>query len=278
MYTDHAINIDIVKQIILSFNNTDKLNFRLVRAFIYLFQFWLEVKYRLDKRYVISNALSRLSIERSFLNENSKNIDFENYNISMKNFSTSDNNQAYRESLIIMFSIFRQQLLNDYVKKSAWRNFIKMLIDLKKRIQLKRTKTIFGNSSAFVSKSIEVVSIDISFVFDSVNIEFDKSITSKISASRKSSIEQSNSFKSRKIYIEIEFVLKNDFIYYLKENRHRFCISKTCETDIFRSIHDDNQHFDRHRCYQKIADIVYISRLFKKFRFYLNHCFDCQLN
>ena len=99
--------------------NIDKLNFRLIKAFIYFFQFRFKIRYRFDKRYVISNVLSRLSIERNFLNEKSKNVDFENYNISMKNLSTSDNHQTYRELLITMFSIFRQQLLNEYVKKST---------------------------------------------------------------------------------------------------------------------------------------------------------------
>ena len=118
VYIDHAVNIDIVKQIILSFSNIDKLNLRLIRASIYLFQFRFDVRYRFDKRHVISNALSRLLIERSFLNENSRNVDFESYNISIKDSSTDDNN-SYRELLVIMSSVFRQQLLNDYVKESV---------------------------------------------------------------------------------------------------------------------------------------------------------------
>ena len=147
-----------------------------------------------------------------------------------------------------------------------------MFSDLKKRIQLKKTKTAFKNSSVFVSKSTEVVSISTSF-------EFNRSITSKIFVNRRSSVDQSNNFsKFKKIYIDIEFALKNNLIYYLKKNRRRLCILKSCETDIFRLAHDDNQHFDRHRCYQRIADVLYISRLFKKLRFYLKHCFDCQLN
>ena len=88
-----------------------------MKAFIYLFQFRFDVRYRFNKRYVISNVLSRLLIERNFLNENNKNVNLENYNINIKNFSTNDK-KAYRKSLITMFSIFRQQLLNDYIKKS----------------------------------------------------------------------------------------------------------------------------------------------------------------
>ena len=124
-----------------------------------------------------------------------------------------------------------------------------MLIELKKKVQLKKTLLIEANY---------------------------RSITSNILINRRSSIEQSNNFKKlKKIYIDIEFALKNDFIYYLKKNRCRLCIFKLCEIDIFRLAHDDNQHFDRYRCYQKITNVLYISRLFKKFRFYLKHCFDC---
>jgi len=44
----------------LILSNINKLNLRLVRAFIYLSQFRLNVKYRFDKLHVIPNALSRL--------------------------------------------------------------------------------------------------------------------------------------------------------------------------------------------------------------------------
>ena len=181
VYTDHAANTGIAKQTTLSSSNTDKLNLRLVRASTYLFQFRLDVRYRPGKRHVIPDALSRLSVERSFLDEDSRNVDLESYNTSLEDSSAGDNN-SYRESLVIMSSAFRQQLLNDYVKKSAWRNLIKMLSGLKKRVQLKRTKTTFENSNAFVNKSTETVSVNTSS-------EFNRSITSKIFANRKSFVD-----------------------------------------------------------------------------------------
>ena len=42
--------------------------------------------------------------------------------------------------------------------------------------------------------------------------------------------------------------------------------------------YDENQHVDRHRFYQRIIDVFYVFRLFKKFRFYFEHCSKCQLN
>ena len=57
---DHTANISIVKQTTFANNNTDKLNFRLIRASIYLSQFRLNVKYRPGKKHVIPDVLSRL--------------------------------------------------------------------------------------------------------------------------------------------------------------------------------------------------------------------------
>ena len=45
VFTDHAVNIDIAKQITFLFNNTNKLNFRLMRISIYFFQFRFDVRY-----------------------------------------------------------------------------------------------------------------------------------------------------------------------------------------------------------------------------------------
>ena len=45
IFTNHAINAFITKQITLSFNNIDKLNFRLIKVSIYLFQFRFDIRY-----------------------------------------------------------------------------------------------------------------------------------------------------------------------------------------------------------------------------------------
>ena len=76
------------------FNNIDKLNFRLMRVFTYLFQFRLDICYRFGKRYVISNVLFKLSINRFFLNEK-KNLNLKNYYNDLKNFFVNNNNQHF---------------------------------------------------------------------------------------------------------------------------------------------------------------------------------------
>ena len=60
IFIDHAVNISIAGQTTLASNNIDKFNLRLVRAFIYLSQFRLNVKYRLGNKHIIPDALSRL--------------------------------------------------------------------------------------------------------------------------------------------------------------------------------------------------------------------------
>ena len=86
-----------------------------MRAFIYLFQFRLNIRYRFDKRHVISNVFFKLSTNKFFLNEN-ENLNLKNYHDDMKNFFVNDQH-AYNDAFINMFAIFRQQLIDDYVKK-----------------------------------------------------------------------------------------------------------------------------------------------------------------
>ena len=89
IFIDYTANLFIIQQIILFFNNTNKLNLRLIRAFIYLFQFRINVRYRFNKHHIISNVLFQLSIAKSFLNEN-ENLKLKNYHNNLKNSLLSD--------------------------------------------------------------------------------------------------------------------------------------------------------------------------------------------
>ena len=72
-------------------------------------------------------------------------------------------------------------------------------------------------------------------------------------------------------------MLKNDIIYHVNNTIRRSCIFNSIKREIFRFAHDDNHHFEIHRCYERIFDTLYISRLFKKIKKYVEHCFNCQL-
>ena len=59
---DHSAIFDILQQsLVTSTTSTMRLNLRLVRASQFLQQFKLNVYYKLDKEYIILNALSRLT-------------------------------------------------------------------------------------------------------------------------------------------------------------------------------------------------------------------------
>ncbi len=76
----------------------------------------------------------------------------------------------------------------------------------------------------------------------------------------------------------IEFSLKNDLIFHIKNEKKRLCISFSCERDIFKLAHDQNNHFDHHRVYFKLIDQIFILKLFRKIRLYIKHCSACELN
>ena len=120
IYIDHAINIFIIKQITLNSINIDKFNLRLIRIFIYFFQFRLNIKHKSNKNHVIFDALSRFffdnnRIDRQFNFENAINFDFFHENII--DSSNNSNIYVFHEFLIIMFDVFRKQILKSYVKK-----------------------------------------------------------------------------------------------------------------------------------------------------------------
>ena len=90
--------------------------------------------------------------------------------------------------------------------------------------------------------------------------------------------DEDENFISKKLKTKINFALKsNEIIYHVDSNARRLCISISMKHEIFQFAHDVNQHFDVHRCYERIASILYVSRLFKKIRKYIKHCSICQL-
>ena len=75
---------------------------------------------------------------------------------------------------------------------------------------------------------------------------------------------------------EIEFILKNNHVYFVFENiTSRFCISWFMKKIIFATTHDENHHCDFHRVYVRIFEFLYIRHLVKKFKKYIKHCKKC---
>ena len=93
----------------------------------------------------------------------------------------------------------------------------------------------------------------------------------------KKQIEKKTFETKKSSNIEINFILTNDFIYHVKNNK-RFCILASCEKAIFELTHDKNNHAEYHRIYQQLIITVFMFKLSKKIRQYVKHCSSCQLN
>ena len=151
VFIDYVVNSSIIRQITFSFNNTDKLNLRLVRVFTYFNQFRLNVKYQFEKLHIISNVLLKLSIalSSSFIDSHVNNFEvlninaffmrtvsalskqkifYENkleilnlniYHNELENPKIFDQIYIYQNILMIMSSKFKQRLIDEYVKKKS---------------------------------------------------------------------------------------------------------------------------------------------------------------
>ena len=109
----------------------------------------------------------------------------------------------------------------------------------------------------------------------SIIIENQFVVETSTSAAKKNSTKKKR--VSKKFRIDVNFELNNDFIYYVDEEIRRLCLFIAVEKKIFRLIHDENIHINIHRCFNRIIDIIYIFKLNKKIRRYIQYYFDCQL-
>ena len=130
-----------------------------------------------------------------------------------------------------------------------------MLQFLRKRIQKKNDQRVATKTvKTAATKIVKNNSDDVSEVSDDISI-------------------------LKKLRIEVDFELNsNDFMYNISIEVKRLCISLTVKQKVYRLIHDDAAHADIHRCYNRLAEILYISRLSRKLRRYIKHCSNCQLS
>ena len=92
-------------------------------------------------------------------------------------------------------------------------------------------------------------------------------------------IEKKIEYVFKKLWIDVDFELTFDeLIYNINTNVRRLCIFVVVKQKIYNLIHDNVVYVDIHRCYNRITNILYISRLIKKIRNYVKHCFNCQFN
>ena len=116
IYIDHDAVLDIAKQTSLTISFIDKLNLRLMRTSNYIQRFNLNIRHKLEKQHVVSNALSRLATNNVL------------ESVLQKSFTNEDELNA----LFIMFLIeinvdFKQRILNNYKSDLNWQRVIFVL-------------------------------------------------------------------------------------------------------------------------------------------------------
>ena len=100
VFTDYSVTTSIIKQIKLFTLSTDKLNLRLIQIFQYLLQFFLNVRYKSEHTYIVSDALFQLTQ----LNFKSKSTLHDEDDV-LKELNTY-NDEVFQISLMKMLSSF----------------------------------------------------------------------------------------------------------------------------------------------------------------------------
>ena len=136
IYIDYSITTNIVKQTKMIFNNTNKLNFQLMRAFTYLSQYRFDVRHKLEKQHIVFDVFFKLffnveSIKKTLDSNQSKNI------LDM----------IYYITLIKIFDEFKSKLKKIYRINKRW-------VKIMKLIKSRTSSSIVTNSSIFTNSSI----------------------------------------------------------------------------------------------------------------------------
>lgn len=175
IYTNHVVNSSIARQTKLTSNSVDKLNMKLMRVSAYLSQFRLNVRYKSDKSHIISNVLSRLSINNCLLNDKHDVLNIENFHTDMQNFE-NDYVYVYNCELIEMSTVFKKKLQVDYKVDKAWIKILIMLESLNERVTQKHKKSnlkkSFDTQLSTIMSAELTSSLIASFAIDAIEFDF----------------------------------------------------------------------------------------------------------
>ena len=110
IFIDHATNFSISNQTIISSDNINKLSSRLVKASTYLLQFDLNVKYKIEKSNVVSNALSRFFVMSD--SKDSTKMNALNLNTYYNSITIISNTiHVFQETLISITDDFKRRFI-----------------------------------------------------------------------------------------------------------------------------------------------------------------------
>ena len=266
VYTNYFVIVFIIQQTKLSSFSIDKLNFRLIRVSIYLSQFFLKIKHKSSNQHVVSNALSRLfidalkSLAKSFVLNNvywqitSQYV----YIIEKIKYSKHVVNEIY----VNMSSKFKTSIMKNYKQNKSWKQILVLLVKKQKIIVIRKRRQT-TNSFTNIDVSTKIIISTKTIIFATNNISTTKSKWQK---------------RQRHYDSDVDFVYRDDLIYHHENDKKKLCLFFNLKTKIFRITHDEINHVDFHRCYQRIVETFYFHKLIKRLRVYIRKCHVCQLN
>lgn len=235
--TDHSFIIDIAKQkSVIVTNSTMRLNLRLVRVSQFLSQFLnLDIRHKLEKYHVISNALSRLK---------SLNIS----EIKKNDHSKLDVLYTYHAILLELNQNFMTKIIQKYIIDEAWLKIIE-IIDKNDKLDENVAKLSFIREEVISRNSSET---DLYFQSRS-EIETDEQMS-----------KNSQISNERRLIYHINRMT----------SERRLCISLNYVKEIFDIAHEKS-HSEFNICFEIISRFWYIRELTRQLRNYIHYCSDC---
>ena len=73
----------------------------------------------------------------------------------------------------------------------------------------------------------------------------------------------------------MNFVLQNELIYHVKNNKEKICISTSMKKMMLKTTHNDCNYAKYHRVYIKLLNTMYIHKLLRKLIIYIQYCSAC---
>ena len=86
--------------------------------------------------------------------------------------------------------------------------------------------------------------------------------------------------KSKSIsFRNLQFEYCDELIYYLiNDEKQRLCIFKIMQDEMFKLTRNQIHHEKFQRTYDRLCYLIYIRRIIKHLKQYIEHCSTCQLN
>ena len=140
IYMNYDASSNIISQIKLAFNNTNKFNMKLIWTSTYFFQFRLKIHHWIDRFNLVLNALNQLFIKNTRV-DSLNDLNINNYFIK----DTADIVYAFNQTMMTMNDEFRTKIIENYQKNKMYKKllftFRKLVASIKKNTSNKLVHT-----------------------------------------------------------------------------------------------------------------------------------------